>query len=72
MSRHYPSFGKFYYGAPPLIRHRQWKRRRGWFDDVKKFSNEYLMEQKSEKTTESAADDSQDNINSGINNVYFK
>lgn len=46
MSRGFPSFGKTQYGAPPVIRNRQWLRRQEW---LKQF-NELSMESNSTQT----------------------
>ncbi|XP_060812128.1 tRNA-splicing endonuclease subunit Sen2 [Bombus pascuorum] len=46
LSRGFPSFGKTQYGAPPVIRNRQWLRRQEW---LKQF-NELSMEPNSTQT----------------------
>ncbi|XP_076755268.1 tRNA splicing endonuclease subunit 2 [Xylocopa sonorina] len=40
LSRGFPSFGKARYGAPPVIRNRQWVRRQEWLKQFNKFSME--------------------------------
>ncbi|XP_047358616.1 tRNA-splicing endonuclease subunit Sen2 isoform X2 [Vespa velutina] len=44
LSRSYPSFGKARYGAPPLIRNRQWVRRQEWLQEVKLLDNEFYRD----------------------------
>ncbi|KAF7395612.1 hypothetical protein HZH68_009662 [Vespula germanica] len=44
LSRSYPSFGKARYGAPPLIRNRQWTRRQEWSQEVKLLDEEFYQE----------------------------
>ncbi|XP_054007746.1 tRNA-splicing endonuclease subunit Sen2 [Hylaeus anthracinus] len=48
LSRGFPSFGKARYGAPPVIRERQWIRRQEW---LKQF-NELSMESNNSKCTD--------------------
>ncbi|KAL7301655.1 hypothetical protein TKK_0005659 [Trichogramma kaykai] len=44
LSKSEPQFGRVRFGAPPVIRDRQYKRRQEWFDQVKKFSRETAFE----------------------------
>lgn len=39
LSRSYPSFGKARYGAPPVVRNRQWLRRQEWLKEVKELNS---------------------------------
>ncbi|EFN88436.1 tRNA-splicing endonuclease subunit Sen2 [Harpegnathos saltator] len=39
LSRSYPSFGKPRYGAPPVVRNRQWLRRQEWLKEVKELNS---------------------------------
>ncbi|XP_014479871.1 PREDICTED: tRNA-splicing endonuclease subunit Sen2-like [Dinoponera quadriceps] len=38
LSRSYPNFGKARYGAPPVIRNRQWLRRQEWLKEIKELN----------------------------------
>ncbi|XP_024892334.1 tRNA-splicing endonuclease subunit Sen2 [Temnothorax curvispinosus] len=38
LSRSYPSFGKARYGAPPVVRNRQWLCRQKWLEEVKELN----------------------------------
>ncbi|XP_078044788.1 tRNA splicing endonuclease subunit 2 [Augochlora pura] len=40
LSRGFPSFGKARYGAPPVIRNRQWIRRQEWLEQFNELSTE--------------------------------
>lgn len=40
MSRSFPTFGRRRFGAPPIIRERQWKRRQQWLEEVNKLHSE--------------------------------
>ncbi|KZC14874.1 PREDICTED: tRNA-splicing endonuclease subunit Sen2 [Dufourea novaeangliae] len=62
LSRGFPAFGKARYGAPPVIRNRQWIRRQEW---LKQF-NELSMEPNSSKYINS---DEQKNEESNIVNL---
>ncbi|KAG7196689.1 hypothetical protein KM043_016021 [Ampulex compressa] len=44
LSRSYPSFGKSRYGAPPIVKERQWERRQEWLKEVRQLSAESLSE----------------------------
>lgn len=39
LSRSHPSFGKARYGAPPVVRSRQWYRRQEWMKEVKELNS---------------------------------
>ncbi|EZA54002.1 hypothetical protein DMN91_000172 [Ooceraea biroi] len=39
LSRSYPSFGKARYGAPPVVRNRQWRHRQEWLREVKELNS---------------------------------
>lgn len=39
LSRSYPSFGKARYGAPPVVRNRQWLCRQNWLKEVKELNS---------------------------------
>lgn len=39
LSRSYPSFGKARYGAPPVVRNRQYLRRQKWLEEVKELNS---------------------------------
>lgn len=39
LSRSYPSFGRSKYGAPPVVRNRQWLRRQKWLKEVKELKS---------------------------------
>lgn len=39
LSRSYPSFGKARYGAPPVVRNRQWLHRQKWLKEVKELNS---------------------------------
>lgn len=44
LSRSYPSFGKVKYGAPPVIRNRQWLRRKQWSKEERELNIELEFE----------------------------
>lgn len=44
MSKSHPLFGRIRYGAPPLIRKRQWNYRQHWISEVHKLSLENFFE----------------------------
>lgn len=44
LSKSHPSFGRIHYGAPPIIRERQWKCRQHWISEVHKLSMENFFE----------------------------
>lgn len=49
LSRSYPTFGKARYGAPPVIKERQWLQRLQWMREVKELSEEFQTENEMEK-----------------------
>ncbi|KAK2575016.1 hypothetical protein KPH14_008763 [Odynerus spinipes] len=51
LSRSYPSFGKARYGAPPLVRNRQWVRRQEWLQEVKLLDTEFYQDNNSNENT---------------------
>lgn len=56
LSRSYPSFGKARYGAPPLVKNRQWIRRQAWLQEVKLLDTEFYQDNKfNENIEESVA-----------------
>lgn len=50
LSRSYPSFGKTRYGAPPIVRNRQWLCRQDWLKEVKELNSTSASNYKDIKT----------------------
>ncbi|XP_014209807.1 tRNA-splicing endonuclease subunit Sen2 [Copidosoma floridanum] len=44
LSKSHPKFGRINYGAPPIIRKRQWERREEWINEVQKLSKETFFD----------------------------
>lgn len=60
LSRNYPSFGKAQYGAPPLVRYRQWARRQEWLQQVKLLDTEFYQDVSNDNTKESIVQENSD------------
>ncbi|XP_032680622.1 tRNA-splicing endonuclease subunit Sen2 [Odontomachus brunneus] len=70
LSRSYPSFGKARYGAPPVIRNRQWLRRQEWLKEVKKLNSASASNYKDTKmATESEEENAMDNQKENLDEV---
>ncbi|XP_033226834.1 tRNA-splicing endonuclease subunit Sen2 isoform X2 [Belonocnema kinseyi] len=66
LSRSYPAFGRARYGAPPVIRNRQWVRRMKWVEEVKQLSLESFAEGKDDALSEEMAMDYLQNQPTGL------
>ncbi|KAJ8672799.1 hypothetical protein QAD02_004059 [Eretmocerus hayati] len=57
LSKSHPKFGRVRFGAPPIIRNRQWQRRQEWIREVQKLSIDTFFEDDKNENDQSKNDD---------------